>query len=195
MPNTKKSTLKTSKKQHNHVLSNSLRLKSPQGIKAKQNLANILERLPFLRQLNALQNQTLNVMPVWQAWLKHNDNEMISRFASLSNVSDNTLYIQCTQSSTATLLKHKKGSLLEQLQKTGFEQIQNIKIQMQLNTSQATSNAKPTMEDHRRLEADKLWKKPSASAIKSIEITQSNIKNEQLASSLQRLAETLKKAT
>jgi len=66
---------------------------------------------------------------------------------------------------------------------------------MQLNTNQAAPNTKAIMANHHRLETDKQWKKPSASAIKSIEITQSNIKNEQLASSLQRLAETLKKAT
>jgi len=196
MPQTKKVKLNTEQRQHSNVLSNSLRLKSPQGVKSKQNVANILGRLPFLRQLNALQNQLLNITPIWQAWLKQNDNQIIKQFATLTSVSDNTLYIQCTQSSAATLLKHQKGGLLEHLHNSSFEQIHNIKIQMQLGTNQAATDPELTMSNtHGESISENNWKKPSESAIKSIEITQSTIKNEQLATSLQRLAETLKKAT
>ena len=67
---------------------------------------------------------------------------------------------------------------------------------MQLGANQAATDPELTMSNtHGESISENNWKKPSESAIKSIEITQSTIKNEQLATSLQRLAETLKKAT
>jgi len=183
-------------KPNNNGLTNSLRLKSPQGIIGKQNVTTILERLPFLRQLNALQNQLTSIKPTWNAWLNSDDKQIIKQFSTLSNVSDNTVYIHCIQSSAATLLKHQKGSLLEQFHKSGFENIKNIHIQMQLEHKQDILNPELTKDNSLNNTAmNKNWPKPSASAIKSIEATQSIIKDEQLAESLQRLANTLKKAT
>jgi len=193
-----KLTSKTPKKQLANSLSNSLRLKSPQDIKRKQNVANILERLPFLRQLNALQNQLLSVTPAWQKWLDEINNHVINQFAALASISDETLSISCTRTSAATLIKHQQGSLLEHLHKSGFEHIKVIRIQMQLEPTNTLDTAtKETRTDHSQSNSssNSKWKKPSESSLKSIETATSTIENEQLAASLQRLADTLKKAT
>jgi len=185
-------------KQSAKTLSNSLRLKSPQGVKRKQNVANILERLPFLRQLNVLQNQLLSVTPVWQKWLNQENNQSIRQYATLANLDEETLVIKCTQTSVATLIKHQQSSLLEHLHKSGFEQIQTIRIQMRLENSNSldTPNQKSLSDENQSTSSsDSKWKRPSESSLKSIEATTSTIKNEQLAASLQRLTDTLKKAT
>ncbi len=193
-----KPTSKTLKKQPAKSLSNSLRLKSPQNIKRKQNVANILERLPFLRQLNALQNQLLSVTPAWQSWLNQTNNQVISQFAALASFDGETLYINCTRTSSATLIKHQQGSLLEHFQKSGFEHIKTIRIQMQLEPTNVLKTAnKELLIDNSQSgsSSNSKSKKPSESSLKSIESATSTIKNEQLAASLQRLADTLKKAT
>lgn len=198
MPKPIKPPSKTPKKQHATRLSNSLRLKSPQDIKRKQNVAHILERLPFLRQLNALQNQLISVAPAWQKWLNEINNQVISQFAALASLEGETLCINCTRTSAATLIKHQQGSLLEYLHKSGFEHIKTIRIQMQLEPSSTpdTANKEP-LTDHSKSHSssNSQWKKPSESSLKSIEAATSSIKNEKLAASLQRLADTLKKAT
>lgn len=198
MPKPVKPTPKTPKKQLANNLSNSLRLKSPQDIKRKQNVANILERLPFLRQLNALQNQLLSVTPAWQKWLNQVDNQAISQFAALASLDGEKLCIECTRTSVATLIKHQQSSLLEHFHKSGFEHIKTIRIQMQLEPTNALNTAKKEPRiDHSQSDSSSSskWKKPSESSLKSIEAATSTTKNEQLAASLQRLADTLKKAT
>jgi len=193
-----KPTSKTPKKQLANSLSNSLRLKSPQDIKRKQNVANILERLPFLRQLNALQNQLISVTPAWQKWLNQVDNKVISQFAALASLDGETLYINCTRTSAATLIKHQQGSLLEHFHKSGFEHIKSIQTQMQLEQTNAPKAAtKETLAEQSQSDSlsSSKWKRPSESSLKSIEAATQSTKNEQLAASLQRLADTLKKAT
>ncbi len=198
MPKPIKPTPKTPKKQLANSLSNSLRLKSPKDIKRKQNVANILGRLPFLRQLNALQNQLLSVTPVWQTWLNQINDQVISQSAALASLDGETLLINCTSTSAATLIKHQQGSLLDHFHKSGFEHIKTIRIQMQLEprNSLKAANKEPHADQRQNnsLSGSK-WKKPSESSLKSIEAAMLNTKNEQLAASLQRLADTLKKAT
>jgi len=195
------------------ALSNSLRLKTPHNVKSRQNVSSILNRLPFLRQLNESQNKLLSITPIWQKWCDDQANSVITGFASPASIDAELLTISCTQPSTATLLKHQKCSLLEALHKAGFEQIKSIRVQMTLSqpTPHATDDeismylADPTSQQlaaklnqdqsRKTPSSEAAWHKPSASSVKSIEATQSLIKNEQLAASLKRLAETLKKAT
>jgi hypothetical protein len=205
------------------VLSNSLRLKSPHNVKSRQNVSNILSRLPFLRKLNETQNQLLSVTPIWQTWCADQEHSILTEFASPANIEGEILTINCTKSSTATLLKHRHASLLDSLHNAGFDQIKSLKVQMTLKqTSHPTKGDEtPASQKHLRSEqvrseqvrseqvrsqqeststlesapAKAAWPKPSASAIKSVEATQSLTKNEHLAASLKRLAETLKKAT
>ena len=146
----------------------------------------------------------------------------ISEFASLASINADELCICCTQSTIATLLKFKQSSLLEELHQKGFTHIHKVRIQMSL--SRQTSSPQSTQhmytptnlsipqtqshiqesyieESHSKEDkgssthSSKAWPKPSSASVKSIEATQSLIKNEQLAASLKRLAETLKKAT
>ena len=197
------------------VLSNSLRLKSPHGFKSRQNVSTILNRLPFLRALNETQNQLLAIAPVWHQWCSSQESQdktrtSISEFASLTSINADELCICCTQSTIATLLKFKQNNLLEELHQKGFAHIQKIRIQMSLSThassqhstqhtsANQTNLSNQQTESHSKEDkssSTQSWPKPSSASLKSIEATQSLIKNEQLAASLKRLAETLKKAT
>jgi len=195
------------KKPHHKTLSNSLRLKTPHNVKSRQSVSSILNRLPFLRQLTESQNQLLSITPVWQNWCADQANSVITDFASPANIDAEQLTISCTQSSTATLLKHQKSNLLDTLHKAGFNQIQSIRVQMTLNnptpyiegdeisipTPQKMGTKRNGSHSLNPPSSDAAWQTPSASSIKSMEATQSIIKNEQLAASLKRLAETLKK--
>jgi hypothetical protein len=203
---------KKPKPQHK-TLSNSLRLKTPHNVKSRQSVSTILNRLPFLRQLNESQNQLLSITPIWQKWCADQANSVITSFASPANIDAELLTISCTKSSTATLLKHQKTSLLETLHQAGFDQIKSIRVQMTLNqptphieddkismslggpTSQQLAAKLSGTQSHNTPSSEATWQKPSAASVRSIEVTQSLIKNEQLAASLKRLAETLKKAT
>ncbi|MFT6407706.1 MAG: hypothetical protein ACJAQ6_001120 [Arenicella sp.] len=186
-------------------LSNSLRLKSPHSVRSRQNVSNILSRLPFLRKLNETQNQLISITLTWQKWCADQANPIINEFASPTIFDGEILTISCTQSSTATLLKHQQSSLLEALHKAGFEQIKSLRLQMTLTQkSSATESAddsshqqdlKTKQTNTPSVASEEKWPKPSASSVKSIETVQTLIKNEQLAESLKRLAETLKKAT
>jgi hypothetical protein len=200
-------------KPNRKVLSNSLRLKSPHSVKSRQNVSNILNRLPFLRQLNESQNQLLSITPTWQNWCATQANSIITEFASPANIDNEILTISCTQSSTATLLKHQQSSLIKALHQAGFEQIKKLRVQMALKQNSRSSDVDEDLTNHQSLKtkqspaqwentsssktslSETNWHKPSASSIKSIEAAQSIIKNEHLAASLKRLAETLKKAT
>ena len=182
------------------TLSNSLRLKSPNNVKRRQNVSNILNRLPYLRTLNEAQNKLLRVTPVWQKWCAAQTGPNITDFASPASLDGKTLTISCKQSSTATILKHTQNSLLDALQKHGFEQIQSIRIKMSLDQNSDISNSdltnKLALTGKNSLDLSAAPnRKPSAASLKSIESTQSLVSNEHLAASLKRLAETLKKVT
>lgn len=181
------------------TLSNSLRLKSPSNVKSRQNVSNILNRLPYLRTLNETQNQLLKITPIWQQWCTQQSGSPISGFASPANLDGNILSISCQQSSTATILKHSKGSLLKALNDQGFEHIQSVRIQMSLSQKADNLNnniaGNLTHQNEKQHSNAGASRKPSAASLKSIESTQSLVKNEQLAASLKRLAETLKRAT
>ena len=198
MPNSKDKTQYSQVK----TLSNSLRLKSPHSVKSRQNVANILIRLPFLRKLNETQNQLLRVTPVWQQWCTDQSNSIIADFASPASLEGGVLTLSCKQSSTATILKHQQSSLLKALNSQGFENVQSIRVQMSLNQPLSESNkdrgetmgSDSATQEKNQNASETSWVKPSAASLKSIEVAYSRIENEQLAASLKRLAETLKKA-
>jgi len=184
------------------TLSNSLRLKSPNSVKSRQSVSQILDRLPLIKKLNATQNQLLSITPIWQKWCSDQASSISTEYASPASIKAGVLTISCKQSSTATILKHQQNSLLDALKNAGFEQIQTISIQMSLNhapseLTKANNQIPIQTADSRAKNSDQArgaWSKPSAASLKSIEATQALTKNEQLAASLKRLAETLKKA-
>jgi len=204
MPNSNDKPKKPqAKSRSSKPLSNSLRLKSPNSTKVKQNVSNILDRLPFLRQLNETQNQLLSVAPIWQKWCADQIGPSISEFASLAYIKQGVLTISCRQPSTATIIKHQQNDLLEAIRSAGIDHVQTVRVQMTLNSSNTESNSdaakSPSFEFKPQLtnspQSQSMWPKPSDASVKSLEAIQSLIKNEQLAASLKRLAETLKKAT
>ncbi len=182
------------------TLTNSLRLKSPNSVKTKQSVSNILNRLPFLRKLNETQNHLLSITPIWQQWCDQQVNSRITEFASLASLDDGVLTISCEQSSTATILKHQQNTLLEAINNAGFSDVLSLRIQMSLKQSYCEAKhcePKESTQAYKQnlaASSESKWRKPSESSLKSIEATQALIKNEQLAASLKRLAETLKKA-
>ncbi len=188
------------KSRSNKPLSNSLRLKSPNSTKRKQNVSNILNRLPFLRQLNETQNQLLSVTPIWQKWCSDQIGTSISEFASPAYINQGVLTISCQQPSTATIIKHQQNDLLEAIRSAGIDHVQAVRVQMTLNKPSNSDAARspdvePTPQPKNSPQSRNMWPKPSDASVKSLEATQSLIKNEQLAASLKRLADTLKKAT
>ncbi len=188
------------------ALSNSLRLKSLDDVKRRQNVSNIVSRLPILRTLNEAQNQLVKLTPTWQRWCAKQQpvdqsTSAIENYASLSNLDGKVLTIKCTQSSTATLLKHRQSSLLEAINNNGFEQIKTVRVIMSLSQPDQEFNSRSSDDPSfisntspKKPPSNELTRpRPSVASLKSIEATQSLIKNEQLAKSLKRLANTLKK--
>jgi len=168
------------------------------------NLANIVQRLPFHQRLSDSQSLILKVTPIWHEWCEQQRNRKGSKqFAAaadtrLTSFDNGVLTLACNNTSTATILKHKNTSLLVALQKAGFEQIKRIRVQMAL--SKTANPASENFHSHNSYRASSGYQperhfrdKPSDSSIKSLEAVHSRIENEQLASALQRLAETLKK--
>jgi hypothetical protein len=188
----------------------------------QKNMATILNRLPFLHQLKEAQNSLLKLSPVWQRWCaeqagtstlnsyqkpqfenesKANNNSSLIKQAKLNSLNNSELSIVCTTPIIASLIKHRQSSLLTTLHEAGFDHIVRIKIQVSLHQTENNSDfQKHQQNDANSLKSDTSSQKntrtkPDSSALKSIEATQSLINNEQLAASLQRLAETLKKSS
>jgi len=130
----------------------------------------------------------------------------------LTSFDEGVLTLACSNTTTATTLKHKQASLLEAFQEAGFKQIKRIQVRMTLtkhkhraqsyqaqtnnhlpgdhslgDSRESLSNLQPSQQSHHQRD------KPSDSSIKSVEAVTNRVKNEHLAEALQRLAETLKK--
>lgn len=162
------------------------------------NAASIVQRLPFHQQLNASQSLILKVTPIWHDWCEQQRSRSGAKhFAAASDTSltsfeNGILTLACSNTSTATALKHQQTSLLAAFQEAGVDQIKRIRVRMAL--SKATTPGSEKLHSHNSLYNDQPHRqKPSDSSIKSVEAVQSRIKNEHLANSLKQLADTLKK--
>ncbi|RBP49873.1 hypothetical protein [Arenicella xantha] len=165
------------------------------------NLASIVQKLPFHRQLNASQQLTLKLTPVWFEWCEQQRSQKGSRHFSaaqdteLSIQDHDILVLMCGNLNTATLLKHQRVSLLETLHRAGFNQLRQIRVRMapkpQLDSSLATDETNSQIP----ILSQKLTyrEKPQTASIDSIESVQRRIKHEPLSAALARLADTLKK--
>lgn len=192
--------LKTNKKHSSDtsamVLPNSLRLKTPNSANNRQSMSSILQRLPFIKQINATQSPTLKFEPSWLAWCmqiqkRHGSVALnLSQHASLSGINQQTMHISCDNTGAASLIKHQQSSLLDAFHNAGFNEISHIKVQMSL------TKAAPLVKRSKPKKSQQIERpKPPESVLKSIEATQSLIENEQLAASLGRLAQTLKSSS
>ena len=174
------------------ALPNSLRLKAPNSANNRQNMSSILQRLPFIQQINTKQNTMVKFQPTWLAWCaqtqkRHGSLALnLSEHALLSSVKQGIIHISCDNTGVASLIKHQQTKLLDAFHASGFDDISQIKVSMSLTQP---SKIKPTKQKQNK---PKQTPESCGSAIKSIEATQSSIENEQLAASLERLAATLK---
>jgi hypothetical protein len=201
----------TNKIPQKKVIPNSLRLKSAgknsfNGSINQRNMANILNRLPFLNQLKEAKNSLLKISPIWQKWCDSQLNtSSLTSSPDLKSFHEGELTISCETPIIASLIKHQQNSLLQTFHAAGLNNIQRIKTQVQLDYRQnddqqsslhSTAARHDTLEGtdsstEQQLTIDKTRKKPNSDALKSIKATQSHTKNEQLVASLQRLADTL----
>ncbi|GHA05928.1 hypothetical protein GCM10008090_14460 [Arenicella chitinivorans] len=162
-----------------------------------QNLANIVHRLPFHQQLSASQSLLLKLTPVWHDWCEQQRKQRgkqqfsATNDAQLSHIEQERLTISCRNQHSATMLNHLKVSLLTAIHHAGFQQIQQIKIRMALQTHTGAQHSSEAMT---RLPLKEFVnrKKPPVASIQSVEAVQHRVKHEPLAKALERLAQTLK---
>lgn len=162
----------------------------------RMKLVSIVQRLPFHQQLSSSQSLTLKLTPSWLEWCEEQRSKKgLKHFSAaqdtnLSNVENGVLTLACRNATTATALKHRKNELLTHFQQAGFDSVKRIHVRMELNDPHAlSSNGEPRAISNNLL-ANR--EQPSTASIKSVEAVTRRVKNERLASSLQRLANTLK---
>ena len=188
---------------HKKPVSNSLRLKAASkntfnGSVKQKNMANILNRLPFLHQLKEAENSLLKLLPLWLKWcaLQQNSNALrLNDLAQLKDLTGGILTIDCETPTAASLIKHQQTNLLTAFHKAGFNHILSLKVLVSPSShlSSADKNTSKTRLTSPINDIKDACKKPNKDVLKAIKTAQSHTKNEQLAASLSRLAETLKK--
>lgn len=157
----------------------------------KLKLDSILKKLPLLRFLDDSKSYILTIQPVWERWKKQSLNHSDSSSAHLAAFKAGELLIHVSDSSIAALIKSQNQSLLKTLNSASSTNIQKIKVKIDLETTsiankvQKEGSTKPT----RTYQTNP---KPNELAISSIEKLQSSVKNQDLADSLNNLANTLK---
>lgn len=161
------------------------------------NIASILQHLPFHRQISESQSLILKLTPIWHDWCEQQRGKKgLKHFSAaqdttLSAFENGVLTLACLSTTSATTIKHQKNDLLNHFQKAGFDAIRRIHVRMELKppnmVSPTTNNPKVVTEERVAKRAQ-----PSTSSIKSVEAVKRRVENEHLASSLERLANTLK---
>jgi len=137
----------------------------------------------------------LSLTPVWLEWCEQQRSKKgqkhfsASEDTSLVCIEDGVLNLACQNTTTATTLKHQQNDLLTHLQSAGFETIHRIRIKMDLTASRSSES---NLVNQTTNQTQSPRATPSDSSIKSVESVQRRIKNEHLAASLKRLANTLK---
>ena len=172
--------------------------------------ANLIRRLPVHQRLNESQAALVKLTPAWQQWAKQaiSENKITAECyqnTELSGLDDDKLVITCSTAVFASQIKHQQQSILDSLLKEGPAVVKQLNIQLRLPTFQ---NSKPGQNsnpgENSKSVVDKTFdngvpaNKPKSTPLTSnsldaIENCRKSVSNEQLASSLKRLAETLKK--
>ena len=161
--------------------------------------AEIIRRLPLLRQLDAAQALLIKLTPVWQSWGRQavaekklsNDGFLGSQ---LSSVQSGTLVVASNNSANASQIKHQQQSLLDYLQLKGFTEIKQLKVRIQHPTYSNFDNL-PGLSKN-ALTSSSIPRppavKPSRGSLQAIENCEKTVTNVELAKSLNKLAKTLK---
>lgn len=157
----------------------------------------LLERLPITRQFTASQSFLRQITPVWQQWCLNvaKKNKQHLGKCHLTAFEQGVLSISTNDATTATLIKHQIESLLASLHNKGFNDVRNIRVQIQLPVRAAASY--PQFDDNAST-ANKVSnagrEKPDKTAISALQSAANDIDDAMLSESLARLAQTLKKS-
>lgn len=151
----------------------------------------LIERLPFSRQMNATQALLVKLTPSWLAWTNIHLPASYLNTTRLIAVTNNELSISCENANCATQIKHQQHSLLDYLHAKGHNNIEHIRIRLAM-PKLPDDQRQHAKQNHLAVPNNSLQSnKPSDTSIKAIQSCQKRVNNEQLASSLARLSETL----
>lgn len=154
----------------------------------------------------------LKLQPAWQNWYHtelpalnkqaldahaSNEQEQNNQAAYLSAIEQTTLTITVNNSSTAALIKHQQSQLISALNAADVCDITKINVRIELvnppmsaaitkRHSRSNSLKNTLASSHAAI------KPPSQAAIDAVDHLKTNIKNPELANSLQNLANTLR---
>lgn len=149
-----------------------------------------------MASLNTAQTAVFQLKPIWQRYLKSLKNLSNSSFlatveqVSLASFQSGTLKLQCQSPTIATQVKHQVPTIIDFLNQTLCAEgnknvcIERIEIQVKPYQAKSLNSAKELSKKcHRTVD-------PNAPLL--IDQLSSNINSEQLATSLKKLADTLK---
>jgi hypothetical protein len=167
----------------------------------KLTVADIVRQLPLHQQLDASQAALIKLTPVWLKWAQsmllhdsaHNHltaEQLEVRHVELSSVHEGKLVLSCSSATMASLIRHQTQNLLDYLHKQGFIEIEQVIVRLH-HPIQRPPNQEPNSNtDENNLHP--LFTRASENSFKAIENCQKMVKNDQLATSLEKLVRTLK---
>lgn len=155
--------------------------------------AKIINKLPLQQQLNSSQAMMIKLMPVWQKWISESAAKKLISIrcqsgTQLSSLQNGKLVISCSNSSYASHIKHQKDSLLTLIKQQGFKEIKQVVVRIDnqvLPLNHTTTELNNSNERSTTM--------ASNNSLDAIYSCQKLVKNELLAKSLNKLADTLKK--
>lgn len=145
----------------------------------------------MLRFLDESKSHILSIQPIWDRWKKQSLNQTTDSSAHLAALNAGELLIHASDSSIAALIKSQSDSLLKVLNSTSSIQIHTIKVKIDLHSTTIANKVQKeaAFKPNRTYPASS---KPNDLAITSIKKLEGSVKNQELAQSLNDLAETLK---
>ncbi len=152
-------------------------------------LSTIVERLPLYRFLDQSRAALLKLQPAWQIWQQQQPTAISYDAAYLTGYDAGTLTISVNNASTAALIKHQKSSLISTL--NSVIKVTAIKLRIDLDYTKAASEFQQHITANEKNNG--IYNTPNKAAIDSIESLQASIKNPDLADTIGKLAQTLKK--
>ena len=162
--------------------------------------ADIIRRLPLHRQLDAAQAMLVKLSPAWQSWGRQAVTERrLSEDCFLgsqpSSLQSGVLAVTSNNSANASQIKHQQQSVLEYLHLKGFTEIKQLKVRIEHPTHSNFGHLSELSENP--LSSSLISRPPvdipSQGSLQAIENCEKTVNSDELAKSLNKLANTLKK--
>ncbi len=169
--------------------------------RVSRTVSDLMRRLPILQQLNSSQATLVKLTPAWSKWLNHAvTEEKLSvdciKGAQLGSIQHNTLTLNCSNAIVASQIKQQQQNLLDSIRHDGFTEIEKLTIRIKPSAHQYSMSKKAdqqTKEDTTDYAiVSNTQRKLSSNSLQAIENCQKLVTNESLATSLAKLAKTLK---